>query len=441
MANYRNKKTNQMQELQYRILFVLFAVVVFRIGAHIPLPGIDLDQLSQLFQDNRNNAILGYFDMFTGGALSNMSLLSLGIMPYISSSICMQFLSYSIPSLEEMRKHGGEAGRQKINQYTRQLTLIISLVQGFGISKMIAANSMVILPIYEFYFLTVISLTTGTMFMMWLGDQITRYGIGNGISILIFSGIVSRFPEAFGKLMSQARQGQTSFAVIAFVFLLMVAVIVFIVYMERAQRQLHLTYPKRQQGSRMSMQSSSKLPLKINMVGIYPPIIAQTLIFFPASALDFFALSERYSLVRQLRYFVQPGEPLYMILYVSLVMVFAYYLTALFHDSNDIAKHLKRQGALIGGIRPGHFTAKYIDSIMTKLTFFGGIYLAFVSILPDIVIRFLHIPLLFGGTSLLIAVVCVMDVMSQIQTYLLPGVQNAMPGGAGASNNKLKLLR
>lgn len=437
----RNKKTNNMQELQYKILFVLFAIIVFRIGAHIPLPGIDLDQLSQLFQDNRNNAILGYFDMFTGGALSNMSLLSLGIMPYISASICMQFLSYSIPTLEDLRKHGGENGRQKINQYTRQLTLLISLIQGFGISKMIAANSMIIMSVYQFYFLTIVSLATGTMFMMWLGDQITRYGIGNGISILIFSGIVSRFPEAFGKLLSQARQGQTSYAVIAFVFALMVAVIVFIVYMERAQRQLTLTYPKRQQGARMSMQASSKLPLKINMVGIYPPIIAQTLIFFPASAIDFFALSDQYSLIRQLRFFVQPGEPLYLIIYVSLVMVFAYYLTALFHDSNDIAKHLKRQGALIGGIRPGHYTAQFIDTIMSKLTFFGGLYLAFVSILPDIVIRFLHIPLLFGGTSLLIAVVCVMDVMSQIQTYLLPGVQPALAGGPGSSKKKLKLLR
>lgn len=431
-------KSNNIQDLQYRVLFVLFAILVFRIGAHVPLPGIDLDQLNQLFHDNRNNAILGYFDMFTGGALSNMSLLSLGIMPYISASICMQFLSYSIPSIEELRKHGGETGRQKINQYTRHFTLLISLIQGLGVSKMIAANGMAIVPPYQFYLLTVISLSTGTMFMMWLGDQITRYGIGNGISILIFSGIVSRFPEAFSKLMSQAKQGQTSYAIIAFVFALMVAVIVFIVYMERAQRQLILTYPKRQQGTRMSMQASSKLPLKINMVGIYPPIIAQTLIFFPASSLDFFAASEHWSFVKQLRYFVQPGEPLYMILYVGLVMLFAYYLTALFHDSNDIAKHLKRQGALIGGIRPGQYTANHIDTIMTKLTFFGGLYLAFVSILPDIVIRFLHIPLLFGGTSLLIAVVCVMDVMSQIQTYLLPGVQ---PGGSQSSNSKLRLLR
>ena len=431
-------KSNNIQDLQYRVLFVLFAILVFRIGAHVPLPGIDLDQLNQLFHDNRNNAILGYFDMFTGGALSNMSLLSLGIMPYISASICMQFLSYSIPSIEDLRKHGGEAGRQKINQYTRHFTLLISLIQGLGVSKMIAANGMAIVPPYQFYMLTVISLSTGTMFMMWLGDQITRYGIGNGISILIFSGIVSRFPEAFSKLMSQAKQGQTSYAVIAFVFALMVAVIVFIVYMERAQRQLILTYPKRQQGARMSMQASSKLPLKINMVGIYPPIIAQTLIFFPAASLDFFAVSEHWSFVKQLRYFVQPGEPLYMIMYVGLVMLFAYYLTALFHDSNEIAKHLKRQGALIGGIRPGQYTANHIDSIMTKLTFFGGLYLAFVSILPDIVIRFLHIPLLFGGTSLLIAVVCVMDVMSQIQTYLLPGVQ---PGGSQSPNSKLRLLR
>ena len=272
--------------------------------------------------------------------------------------------------------------------------------------------------------------------MMWLGDQITRYGIGNGISILIFSGIVSRFPEAFGKLISQARQGQTSYGVIGFVILLMVGVIVFIVYMERGQRQLQLTYPKRQQGQRMAMASNSKLPLKINMVGILPPIIAQTLIFFPASIIDFFGVSEKWSVVNQLRYYIQPGEPLYLIVYVSLVVLFTYYLTALFHDSSDIAKHLKRQGALIGGIRPGHYTAQYIDGVLSKLTFYGGLYLAFVSILPDIVIRFLHIPLLFGGTSLLIAVVCVMDVMSQVQTYLIPGHQ---PGVR--ANNKLKLLR
>ncbi|MEC8882584.1 MAG: preprotein translocase subunit SecY [Pseudomonadota bacterium] len=430
------KRKSGANELKYRILFVLFAIFVFRVGAHIPLPGIDLDQLSQIFQDNRSNAILGYFDMFTGGALSNMSLLSLGIMPYISSSICMQFLSYSIPSLEQLRKHGGETGRQKINQYTRQLTLLISVLQSFGVSKMIAANSMVILPPAQFYVLTILSLTTGTMFMMWLGDQITRYGIGNGISILIFSGIVSRFPEAFAKLMSQAKQGQTSYAVIAFVFLLMAAVVVFIVYMERGQRQLQLTYPKRQQGNRMTMNTRSKLPLKINMVGILPPIIAQTLIFFPASIVDFFAVSEQWGFVKQLRYFIQPGEPLYLIVYVGLVMLFTYYLTALFHDSNEIAKHLKRQGALIGGIRPGQYTAQYIDGVLSKLTFFGGMYLAFVSILPDIVIRFLHIPLLFGGTSLLIAVVCVMDVMSQVQTYLIPGHTAGVQ-----SNNKLNLLK
>lgn len=431
------KNQSNMRDLQYKILFVLFAILVFRIGAHIPLPGVDLDQISQLFRDNRGNAIIGYFDMFTGGALSNMSLLSLGIMPYISASICMQFLSYSIPKLEELRKHGGETGRQTINQYTRQLTLVISILQAFTFSKVIAANNMMILPPATFYALSVISLTTGTMFMMWLGDQITRYGIGNGISILIFSGIVSRFPEAFAKLMSQAKQGQTTYAVIAFVFLLMVAVIVFIVYMERAQRQLNLTYPKRQQGRRMVMPASSKLPLKINMVGILPPIIAQTLIFFPASIIDFFAISEKWSIAKQLRYFVQPGEPLYLILYVGLVVLFTYYLTALFHDTNEIAKHLKRQGALIGGIRPGQNTAQYIDTVLSKLTFFGGLYLAFVSILPDIVIRFLHIPLLFGGTSLLIAVVCVMEVMSQIQTHMLPGLQ----GPGSQSNNKLHLLR
>lgn len=433
---HKTRRKTNANELKYRILFVLFAIFVFRVGAHIPLPGIDLDQLSQIFHDNRSNAILGYFDMFTGGALSNMSLLSLGIMPYISSSICMQFLSYSVPSLEQLRKHGGETGRQKINQYTRQLTLLISVLQAFGVSKMIAANSMVVLPVTQFYLLTVISLTTGTMFMMWLGDQITRYGIGNGISILIFSGIVSRFPEAFSKLMSQAKQGQTSYAVIGFVFLLMAAVIVFIVYMERGQRQLQLTYPKRQQGNRMSMNTHSKLPLKINMVGILPPIIAQTLIFFPASIVDFFAVSEQWGIVKQLRYFIQPGEPLYMIVYVSLVVLFTYYLTALFHDSNEIAKHLKRQGALIGGIRPGKYTSQYIDSVLSKLTFFGGLYLAFVSILPDIVIRFLHIPLLFGGTSLLIAVVCVMDVMSQVQTYLIPGHTAGV-----RTNNKLNLLK
>lgn len=425
-----------MAELQKRILFVVFAMLVFRVGAHIPLPGIDLDHLSQLFADNRGNAILGYFDMFTGGAISNMSLLSLGIMPYISSSICMQFLTYSIPTLESMRKEGGETGRQKINQYTRQLTLLISVVQGLGMSKMIAANSSVVLPLTQFYILTVISLTTGTMFMMWLGDQITRYGIGNGTSLLIFSGIVSRFPEAFGKLMSQARQGQTSMATVALVFLLMAAVIAFIVYMERGLRQLPLTYPRRQQGNRMSMTATSKLPLKINMVGILPPIIAQTVIFVPASIVDFYATSGQWTLATKIRYFVQPGEPLYLILYVGLVILFTYYLTALFNDTNEIAKNLKRQGALIGGVRPGHYTAQYIDTVLSKLTLFGGIYLACVSILPDIVIRVLHIPLLFGGTSLLIAVVCVMDVMSQVQTYLIPGSQTGVQ-----SNNKLNLFK
>ena len=428
-------QTKNIQELQNKILFVLMCILVFRTGAHIPLPGIDLDELSRLFSSNKQNAILGHIDMFTGGALSNMSILSLGIMPYISSSICMQFLSHSIPWLEDLRKNGGEAGRQKINQYTRQLTLLMSIVQALGVSKMVTASSTVLLPQSQFYVLAILSLATGTMFLMWLGDQITRYGIGNGISIIIFSGIVSRFPEALAKLISQSRQGQTSNIVILFVFVVMVAVITFIVFIERAQRQLLLTYPKRQQGKQITSQGCSTLPLKINLVGIYPPIIAQTLIFFPASIFDFFAISENWSIVKQIRYFVQPGEPLYLILYVSLVMLFTYYLTALFHDTNDIAKHLKRQGALISGIRPGKQTAQYIDSILSKLIFFGGLYLACVSILPDITIRYLQLPLLFGGTSLLISVVCVMDVMSQVQTHLISG-----PGPVSANQNGRKLL-
>ena len=424
-------------ELQSRILFVLAAVLVFRIGVHLPIPGVDLDQITNIFQQNQGNMVLGYFDLFSGGALSNMSLLTLGIAPYITASIALQLLSYSIPRLQDLRKEG-ESGRQTINQYTRYLTFVLSLVQGLGITQLLVSNGMNILPLNEFYLFSTLSLSTGTMFLMWLGDQMTRNGLGNGISILIFSGIVSRFPEAFAKLFSQVRQGQTHFFTMMLVLALMVMVIVFVVYMERGQRQLNLTYPKRQQGKRVVAQNSSRLPLKINLVGVMPPIIATSLITFPLQAIDFFFRGSSYTWPMMISYYLQPGEPAYMILFVSLVILFSFYLTAVLYSTDEIADHLKRVGALIAGVRPGLQTAMHLDKVITKLTFFGGLYLAFVAVLPDIVIRYLHIPMTFGGTSLLIAVVVVIEIMSQIQTYMLPGHLDKMRQN---KSSQLKLLR
>ena len=425
-----------LAELQSRVLFVLTGILVFRIGVHLPIPGVDLEQITNIFQQNQGNMVLGYFDLFSGGALSNMSLLTLGIAPYITASIAIQLLSYSLPMLQDLRKEG-ESGRQKMNQYTRHLTFFLSLIQGFGITQFLISNNMTVVSATEFYFLGVLSLSTGTMFLMWLGDQMTRNGIGNGISILIFSGIVSRFPEAIAKLISQARQGQTHMFTLLLVLAIIVSVIVFVVYMERGQRQLPLTYPKRQQGKRMVSQNSSRLPLKINMVGVLPPIIATALISFPLAGLEFFSRGGS-SFLPQISLYLQPGEPLYMLLFVGLVLLFSYYLTAVLYNTDDIADQLKRGGALIAGVRPGVNTAQFIDTILSKLTFFGGLYLAFVAVLPDIVIRFLHIPMTFGGTSLLIAVVVVIEIMSQLQTYLIPGHLDRM---RQSSNSQLKLLR
>lgn len=427
-----------LQELQSRVIFVLVGVLVFRIGVHLPIPGVDLDQLNHIFQQNQGNMILGYFDLFSGGALSNMSLLTLGIAPYITASIALQLLSYSLPVLQELRKEG-ESGRQKMNQYTRYLTLLLSLIQGMGVTQFLISNQMIIIPASEFYFLSALSLSTGTMFLMWLGDQMTRNGIGNGISILIFSGIVSRFPEAIAKLFSQVRQGQVHAFTLLLVFAIIVSVIVFVVCMERGQRQLPLTYPKRQQaGGRNMSQNNSRLPLKINMVGVLPPIIATALISFPLAAAEFFSRSGSLPWLPRLSFYLQPGEPLYMLLFVGLVLLFSYYLTAVLYNTDDIADQLKRGGALIGGVRPGIQTALHIDKILSKLTLFGGLYLSFVAVLPDIVIRFLHIPMTFGGTSLLIAVVVVIEIMSQLQTYLIPGHMDRMNQKKGG---QLKLLR
>ena len=427
-----------LKELQSRIIFVLIGVLVFRIGVHLPIPGVDLEQLNHIFHQNQSNMILGYFDLFSGGALSNMSLLTLGIAPYITASIALQLLSYSLPALQELRKEG-ESGKQKMNQYTRYLTLGLSIVQGLGITQFLISNQMIVISQQEFYLLSTLSLSTGTMFLMWLGDQMTRNGIGNGISILIFSGIVSRFPEAIAKLFSQVRQGQVHGFTLLLVFAIIVSVIVFVVYMERGQRQLSLTYPKRQQaGNRSMAQNNSRLPLKINMVGVLPPIIATALISFPLAAAEFFSRSGAVPWLPRLSFYLQPGEPLYMLLFVSLVVLFSYYLTAVLYNTDDIAEQLKRGGALIGGVRPGVQTAMHIDKILTKLTLFGGLYLSFVAVLPDIVIRFLHIPMTFGGTSLLIAVVVVIEIMSQLQTYLIPGHLDRLKQN---KNSQLKLLR
>ncbi len=425
-----------IKELQSRLVFVLVAVVVFRVGIHIPIPGVDLEQVAGIFSQSKMNTILGYFDLFTGGAMSNMSIFTLGVMPYVTSSIAIQLLSYSIPVLQDLRKQG-ESGRQVMSQYTRYLTVILSVFQGFTFTQLLLSKNMILIPSLTFAYYSILTLTTGTMFLMWLGDQVTRYGVGNGVSLILFSGIVSRFPEALTRLLSQARIGQVQTITLFLVAALVLAVIHFVVYMERGQRQLNLTYPKRQHTGKQLPQNSSKLPLKINMVSVMPPIIAQTLIIFPMMISDFLARSGYVPALQYVSMHFQPGEPLYIISFISLVVFFAFYMTSIMFSSDEIAEQLKKGGALIGGIRPGKSTAQYIDKVITKLTLFGGLYLAFVALLPDIVIRLLNVPLPFGGTSLLISVVIVIEFMAQVQTYLLPGHVESM---RGKSAKKLKLL-
>ena len=410
--------TGKYGDLKRRLIFLVLALVVYRVGTHIPVPGIDPDQLRQLF-NSQQGGILGLFNMFSGGALSRFSVLALGIMPYISASIIMQMLTYVMPSMEALRKEG-ESGRRKITQYTRYGTLALAIFQAIGISVAIESQAnLVIDPGLMFRFVCVTSLVTGTMFLMWLGEQITERGLGNGISILIFAGIVAGLPTAIGGLFELVRTGGLAPLAALFIIALIVAVTAFVVFVERGQRKITVNYAKRQVGNKVYGGQSSFLPLKLNMSGVIPPIFASSLILFPATLASWFTTGDATLWIRDLAAALSPGQPLYMFLYAALIIFFCFFYTALVFNSKETADNLKKSGAFVPGIRPGDQTARYIDRILMRLTLAGAIYITFVCLVPEFLNSRFSVPFYFGGTSLLIVVVVTMDFMAQVQAYLM----------------------
>ena len=410
--------TGKYGDLKRRLIFLVLALVVYRVGTHIPVPGIDPDQLRQLF-NSQQGGILGLFNMFSGGALSRFSVLALGIMPYISASIIMQMMTYVMPSMEALRKEG-ESGRRKITQYTRYGTLALAIFQAIGISVAIESQAnLVIDPGLMFRFVCVTSLVTGTMFLMWLGEQITERGLGNGISILIFAGIVAGLPSAIGGLFELVRTGGLAPLAALFIIALIVAVTAFVVFVERGQRKITVNYAKRQVGNKVYGGQSSFLPLKLNMSGVIPPIFASSLILFPATLASWFTTGDATLWIRDLAAALSPGQPLYMFLYAALIIFFCFFYTALVFNSKETADNLKKSGAFVPGIRPGDQTARYIDRILMRLTLAGAIYITFVCLVPEFLNTRFSVPFYFGGTSLLIVVVVTMDFMAQVQAYLM----------------------
>jgi preprotein translocase subunit SecY len=404
-------------ELKSRLWFVFAAILVYRIGAHIPVPGINPDRLAALFEQNQGT-ILSLFNMFSGGALERMSIFALGIMPYISASIIMQLLTAVTPSLEQLKKEG-EAGRRKISQYTRYGTVLLALIQASGMSVGLASQGVTFTDNFSFYFLAISTFVCGAVFLMWLGEQITERGIGNGISLLIFAGIVAGLPGAFGQSFESARQGELHILALLLIGILAVAVVAFVVFVERGQRRITVNYAKRQQARGGYSQQSSHLPLKVNMAGVIPPIFASSILLFPASLGQWFGQSEGMEWLANVSQALGPSQPLYIILFAAAVVFFCFFYTALMYNPKEVAENLKKSGAFVPGIRPGQQTANYIDSVLTRLTMFGAAYIAAVSLLPQFMVVWFNVPFYFGGTSLLIVVVVVMDFMAQVQSHLM----------------------
>lgn len=408
-----------LSELKRRLFFVLIAILIYRIGAHIPVPGINPEKLADLFR-REQGGILGMFNMFSGGALQRFTVFALNVMPYISASIIIQLFSVISPRLEQLKKEG-EAGRRKIAQYTRYGTLIIAAFQGLGISRWLVSNGIVLNPGLAFYVVATITLVSGTMFLMWLGEQMTERGVGNGISLIIFAGIVSRFPQAIAELVGQVRQGQMQILSLFLLLALVLAITAFVVFMERAQRRIPVNYARRQQGRKIYAAQSSHLPLKINMAGVIPPIFASSIILFPATIAQWFASVPGMGWLTQVGLLMSPGQgqPLYFLLDSLAIIFFCFFYTALVFNPKETAENLKKSGAFILGMRPGEQTANYIDLVMTRLTLVGALYLAMVSLLPEFFIAIWHVPFYFGGTSLLIVVVVLMDFIAQVQAHLM----------------------
>ena len=409
-------------ELRTRLLFVLGAFFVYRVGAHIPVPGIDPNALALMFEQ-QEGSILDMFNMFSGGALKRFSLFALGIMPYISASIIMQLMTVVIPTMEQIKKEG-ESGRRKISQYTRYGTVVLATFQAIGISIALQSQtagglSVVIAPGVSFIVITAITLVTGTIFLMWLGEQVTERGLGNGISLIIFAGIVAGLPSAIGGTLELARTGELNGAFIIVLFLLTIAVTALVVFVERGQRRIIINYPKRQQGRRMFAGQSSFLPLKLNMAGVIPPIFASSIILFPATIAGWFGNAEGFSWLQDIATTLSPGQPVYVMFYAGAIIFFCFFYTALVFNSKETADNLKKSGAFLPGIRPGQQTSVYIDKVMTRLTLAGAFYITSVCLLPEFLIVYWNVPFYFGGTSLLIIVVVVMDFISQMQTHLM----------------------
>ncbi len=412
----------RLTELRQRLLFVLGALLIFRIGTFIPVPGVNPVALAVLFEQQQGT-ILDMFNMFSGGALKRASLFALGIMPYISASIIMQLMSAVIPKLEQMKKEG-EAGRRKITQYTRYGTVVLATFQAIGISIALQSQTAGGAPVVThtgpgFVFLATTSLVTGTMFLMWLGEQITERGIGNGISIIIFAGIVAGLPAAIGGTLELARTGELNALTILTLFVLVIVITGFVVFVERGQRRITVNYAKRQQGRKMYAAQSTHLPLKLNMAGVIPPIFASSIILFPTTIGQWIGNSESMRWLQDITSKIAPGEPIYVILYSVAIIFFCFFYTALVFNSKETADNLKRSGAFIPGIRPGEQTARYIDGVMSRLTLAGAIYITGVCLLPEFLIVGWRVPFYFGGTSLLIIVVVVMDFMAQVQAHLM----------------------
>jgi preprotein translocase subunit SecY len=412
----------KLTDLKQRLLFVLGALVVYRVGTHIPVPGIDPVALAEMFKQTQGS-IVDLFNMFSGGALERFSVLALGVMPYISASIIMQLMTTVVPSLEQLKKEG-ESGRRKISQYTRYGTVILAIFQGLGIAIALEGQRaggmpVVIEPGIGFKLVTVVTLVTGTMFIMWLGEQVTERGIGNGISLIIFAGIVAGLPRAIGGTLELARTGAFQAPFVIVLFIIAVSVTGFVVFMERGQRRITVNYAKRQMGRQMYAAQTSHLPFKINMAGVIPPIFASSLILFPATLGSWFGQSESMGWLKDIATTLSPGQPVYVLVYASAIIFFCFFYTALMFNPKETAENLKKSGAFVPGIRPGEQTAKYIDGVMSRLTLAGAMYVTLVCLLPEFLIVKWNVPFYFGGTSLLIIVVVCMDFMAQVQSHLM----------------------
>ena len=427
---------NKFADLKRRVLFLIGALIVYRIGAHIPVPGINPAELAKLFHSSQTG-LLDMFNMFSGGALSRFTVFAIGIMPYISASIILQLGSEIVPALKELKKEG-DAGRRKITQYTRYATVLLATFQSFGIAVMLYKQpNLVVTPQWEFYLTTVVTLVTGTMFLMWLGEQITERGIGNGISLIICAGIAAGVPAAIGKTLTLTSQGSLPilFAIVLFASVILVTYLV--VFAERGQRKVLVNYAKRQVGNRVMQGQSTHMPLKLNMAGVIPPIFASSIILFPATVLGWFGNTEGMGWLKSVADKLHPGQPIYVLLYATAIIFFCYFYTALVFNPKETADNLKKSGAFIPGIRPGEQTSRYIEKIILRLTLIGAIYITLVCLLPEFLILKWNVPFYFGGTSLLIIVVVTMDFMAQVQSYILSHQYESLLKKANFKGNAL----